>query len=172
MGGPFAVCGARLAWKRREDKRWRVQRHAPMVGPNEGGAMIRIFWGSVGGISVGLGVAGVVLPLVPTTPFMLLAAYCFARSSPKLERWLLEHPRFGPSIADWRAHRAISGRGKRLAVLAIGLTFALSVVLRLPGSVLAVQAVVLSAVSLFILTRPTAPARPAPGPAPQPAPHS
>lgn len=121
--------------------------------------MIRILWGGLGGISVGLGAAGVVLPLVPTTPFMLLAAYCFARSSPRLERWLTGHPRFGPAIMDWRAHRAISQRGKVLAVVAIGLTFALSVVLRLPVGVLAVQAVVLSAVSLFILTRPSAPAR-------------
>ena len=123
--------------------------------------MIRIIWGSLGGISVGLGAAGVVLPLVPTTPFMLLAAYCFARSSPRLEGWLLDHPRFGPAIRDWRAHRAISNRAKRLAVIAIGLTFALSVALRLPGGILAVQAAVLSAVSLFILTRPTAPPEPA-----------
>lgn len=121
--------------------------------------MIRILWSGLGGISVGLGAAGVLLPLVPTTPFMLLAAYCFARSSPRLERWLLEHPRFGPAIADWRAHRAISSRGKMLAVVAIGLTFALSVVLQLPGWLLGVQALVLSAVSLFILTRPTAPPR-------------
>lgn len=128
--------------------------------------MIRIFWGGLGGISVGLGAAGVVLPLVPTTPFMLLAAYCFARSSPRLERWLLGHPRFGPTIRDWRMHRAISDRGKMLAVVAIGLTFALSVALRLPGMVLAVQAVVLGAVSLFILTRPTAPRRITPAPFP------
>jgi len=133
-----------------------------MIDESEGGPMIRILWGGLGGISVGLGAAGVVLPLVPTTPFMLLAAYCFARSSPRLERWLLEHPRFGPVISDWRMHRAISGRGKRLAVVAIGLTFALSVALRLPGAVLAVQAVVLSAVSLFILTRPNAPSGIAP----------
>ena len=124
-----------------------------------GKAMMRIIWGGLGGISVGLGAAGVVLPLLPTTPFMLLAAYCFARSSPRLERWLVQHPRFGPAISDWRAHRAISRRGKVLALVAISLTFALSVVLRLPGGVLALQAVVLSAVSLFILTRPTAPAR-------------
>lgn len=124
--------------------------------------MIRILWGSLGGISVGLGAAGVVLPLVPTTPFMLLAAYCFARSSPRLENWLINHPRFGPAITDWRAHRAISRRAKMLAVVAIGLTFALSVALGLPGRVLAIQAAVLSAVSLFILTRPDAPTRPCP----------
>lgn len=129
--------------------------------------MIRILWGGLGGISVVLGAAGVALPLVPTTPFMLLAAYCFARSSPRLERWLLDHPRFGPAIRDWRAHRALSSRTKGLAVVAIGLTFALSVALRLPGAVLLVQAGVLSAVSLFLLTRPTAPPRSTPAIGPQ-----
>jgi len=118
---------------------------------------MRIFWGSLGGISVGLGTAGVVLPLLPTTPFMLLAAYCFARSSPRLEQWLLSHPRFGPVIADWRAHGAISGRGKVLSVGAIALAFALSLALGLPGMVLAIQAAVLGAVSLFVLTRPVPP---------------
>ncbi|KPQ07402.1 MAG: hypothetical protein HLUCCA12_06190 [Rhodobacteraceae bacterium HLUCCA12] len=118
---------------------------------------MRVFWGSLGGLSVGLGAAGVVLPLLPTTPFMLLAAYCFARSSPALEAWLVEHPRFGPAISDWRAHRAISRRAKIMAIGAITLTFALSFVMGLPMAVLVAQGAVLSMVSLFILTRPSAP---------------
>lgn len=118
---------------------------------------MRILWGGLGGLSVGLGAAGVVLPLLPTTPFMLLAAYCFARSSPRAERWLLNHPRFGPAIADWRAHGAISARAKRWAMLALVLTFALSLILRLPLWVLAVQGTALAMVALFLLTRPLPP---------------
>ncbi|MFN3954247.1 MAG: YbaN family protein [Pararhodobacter sp.] len=118
---------------------------------------MRILWGSLGGLSVGLGAAGVVLPLLPTTPFMLLAAYCFARSSPRAERWLLEHPRFGPAIADWRAHGAISARAKRWAMLALALAFGVSLVLRLPVWVLVTQGVALSMVALFLLSRPTPP---------------
>ncbi|MCC5971696.1 MAG: YbaN family protein [Pararhodobacter sp.] len=120
---------------------------------------MRILWGGLGGLSVALGAAGVVLPLVPTTPFMLLAAFCFARSSPRLERWLLQHPRFGPAIADWRAHRAISLRGKILSVAAMTLAFVISLALGLPPGLLLVQAAVLLLVGLFLLTRPTASAR-------------
>lgn len=118
---------------------------------------MRIFWGGLGGLSVGLGVVGVVLPLLPTTPFILLAAYCFARSSPRLEQWLLRHPRFGPTIADWRAHGAIAPRAKRLALLTIAATFGLSLALGLPALALALQAITLSMVCLFLLSRPSPP---------------
>lgn len=116
--------------------------------------MLRIVWIIAGGVSLGVGVAGIVLPLVPTTPLLLLTAFCFARSSPRLEMWLVEHPRLGPPIRDWRAEGAISTRGKTLAMIAIAATFTLSLVLRLPSHVLLIQAVTLGAVTLFILTRP------------------
>ncbi|MFN3468909.1 MAG: YbaN family protein [Novosphingobium sp.] len=65
-----------------------------------------------GVISVGLGTLGIFLPLLPTVPFMLLAAFCFARSNPAWEQRLLDHPRFGPPLRDWRNRRAISRKGK------------------------------------------------------------
>ncbi|MCA2010669.1 YbaN family protein [Cereibacter sphaeroides] len=117
--------------------------------------MFRILWTIGGGLALAVGIAGIVLPLVPTTPLLLLAAFCFARSSPRLEMWLVEHPRFGPPIRDWRAEGAISSRAKTMALVAIGATFLLSVFLQLPGRVLAIQAVTLGAVTLFILTRPS-----------------
>ncbi|WP_323038141.1 YbaN family protein [Pararhodobacter sp.] len=116
---------------------------------------MRVFWTVSGGFALALGVIGIVVPLLPTTPLLLLAAFCFARSSPLLEMWLIEHPRLGPPIRDWRAEGAISTRGKTLAVVAIAATFGLSVVLRLPGTVLSIQAVTLGLVTLFILTRPS-----------------
>jgi len=116
--------------------------------------MLRIIWTLAGGLALMIGVLGIVLPLVPTTPLLLLAAFCFARASPRLEMWLVEHPRLGPPIRDWRAEGAISRRGKALAMIAITATFGLSLALRLPLSVLGIQAVTLGAVSLFILTRP------------------
>jgi uncharacterized membrane protein YbaN (DUF454 family) len=65
---------------------------------------------------VGLGAVGVLLPLLPTTPFLLLAAACFARSSERWHQWLLSNPHFGPLIHDWHAHRCISRKAKALAL--------------------------------------------------------
>ena len=62
-----------------------------------------------------IGVAGIILPAVPATPFMLLALWGWSRSSPRLEAWLLAHRVFGPTLRGWRAHRVISWRAKAIA---------------------------------------------------------
>jgi len=117
----------------------------------------RVLWLTLGFISIACGIAGVLLPLVPTTPFLLLAALAFARSSPRLHNWLVTHPRLGPPIADWRAHGAIRRRSKIVAVAVMGATLLLSVAMNLSGMVLLVQAVVMCASAVFILTRPDGP---------------
>lgn len=63
------------------------------------------------------GLVGIVLPLLPTTPFVLLAAFCFSRGSARCEQWLLTHPHFGPMVRDWRANRALPLRAKQLATV-------------------------------------------------------
>lgn len=73
------------------------------------------------------GFIGLFLPLLPTVPFMLLAAFCFSRSSPALEQWVVEHPRFGPPVRAWRAKRAIPRRAKWLATAMIGVNAVLAV---------------------------------------------
>ncbi|HUD93440.1 YbaN family protein [Sphingobium sp.] len=80
-----------------------------------------------GFLSIGLGTIGVFLPLLPTVPFMILAAFCFARSNPRLEAKLLDHRHFGPHIRRWRERGAISRRGKKAALVA----FAFSTLLAL-----------------------------------------
>lgn len=83
---------------------------------------LRVAWLAAGALSLLTGVVGIFLPLLPTTPFVLLAAYCFARGSPRWEAWLLAHPRFGRMVRDWRERRAIPLRVKQLAwtMMAIG----------------------------------------------------
>jgi len=119
--------------------------------------MTRAIWAAFGLLSTGAGIAGIVLPLVPTTPFILLAAFCFARSSPRLEHWILNHRTFGPMIVHWRRHRSIDRRAKRLALLLMGAAFLISVALQVPLWLLATQGAVLVAVAAFLLSRPDGP---------------
>jgi uncharacterized protein len=86
----------------------------------------RPLWMAAGFASLVLGIIGIFLPLLPTAPFVLLAAWCFARGSRKWERWLLQHPRFGHMVRDWRAHRAIPLRAKQLATVMMACSSALS----------------------------------------------
>lgn len=86
---------------------------------------MRRVWLAAGVGSVGLAVAGVVLPILPTVPFLILAAWCFGKSNPVWEQRLLDHPRYGPHIRLWRERRAIARIGKLGATMA----FAVSVIL-------------------------------------------
>ncbi|TCM76395.1 YbaN family protein [Rhodovulum steppense] len=119
--------------------------------------VLRVTWGIVGLLSLGLGILGMFLPLLPTTGFLLIAAFCFARSSPALHDWLVNHRHLGGPITSWREHRAISTRSKRLAIASMGAAFLLSVLLGMAGWVLALQAVVLTTVGTYLVTRPTPP---------------
>ena len=117
---------------------------------------MRVIWLIFGLIVLGLGCLGVVLPLLPTVPFILLAAFCFAKSSNRLHNWLLTHRLFGKMIQDWRQSGAISTSAKKMATLSIALVFAISVITGVKPLILTIQATVLSCVLLFIWTRPAA----------------
>jgi uncharacterized membrane protein YbaN (DUF454 family) len=117
----------------------------------------RILWLTLGLLSTACGIAGVLLPLVPTTPFLLLATFAFARSSPRLHSWLMTHPRLAPPIADWNAHGAINRRAKIMAVGVMVTTLLLSAAMGLSGMYLLVQGAVLCAAAAFVLTRPDGP---------------
>lgn len=85
-----------------------------------------------GSICVGLGFLGVFLPLLPTTPFLLLAAACFAASSERLYNWLLANRYFGPLIRDWREHRSIPLKVKVVAITMIWVMIGSSVIFIIP----------------------------------------
>ncbi len=97
--------------------------------PPRAGPVGRVLLLGAGFLSVGLAFAGAVLPLLPTTPFVLLAAACFARSSPRFNRWLYDHAWFGPPLRAWREHRAIPRSSRRLALLVLWVTFPISILL-------------------------------------------
>lgn len=82
----------------------------------------------IGLLSVVLGVAGIFLPLLPTTPLLLLAAWCFVRSSPRLYEWLLNHPRLGEYIRNFRENRAIPLRVKIVSVTMVWLTIGFCII--------------------------------------------
>lgn len=106
-----------------------------------------------GFFSLGLGAIGAFLPLLPTVPFMILAAFCFARSSPALEAKLLEHRHFGPHIRNWREKGAISRRGKKTALAAFAFSVGLALLFSpFPWFLIPVAAALIS--GTWIWTRP------------------
>jgi uncharacterized membrane protein YbaN (DUF454 family) len=77
---------------------------------------MRLLYRVLGYLALALGAIGAFLPIMPTVPFLLLAVYFFARSSPELEKKILDHPHWGPQVKDWRERRAISRRAKTMAI--------------------------------------------------------
>jgi len=75
---------------------------------------------AAGLVALGLGLIGIVLPGLPTTPFVLLAAACFARASPRLHGWLTTHRYLGPMVRDWEANRSLPLRVKWIAITMMG----------------------------------------------------
>ncbi len=90
--------------------------------------VVRVLYLGAGLAFVALGVLGLFLPVLPTTPFLLLAAACFARASSRFYNWLLNNPLLGPTILEWRRHRSIPYRTKVAAIVLMTLTLAVSVV--------------------------------------------
>jgi len=114
----------------------------------------RALWVLAGAISLSLGLIGIVLPLLPTTPFVLLAAFCFARGSARFEHWLLNHPRLGPPILAWRREHALPLRAKQLAwsMMALGSAWSAWV---LPGAWALLPPSICAAVAFWMWRLPT-----------------
>jgi len=88
-------------------------------GPALSRGPVRLLWLLIGCLSVAVGGIGVVVPGLPTTVFMIIAASCFARSMPRFERWILDLPGVGPLVRDYRNGLGMPRRAKRLAVATI-----------------------------------------------------
>lgn len=118
--------------------------------------MVRTSYVLMGHTSLAIGFVGIFVPLLPTTPFVLLAAVCYSRGSERFHTWLHRHPRFGPMINSWREHGAIGFRAKIVATIMVVLSISYSLYrLHRPWDLVAL--ITGATVLTFILSRPTAP---------------
>lgn len=90
--------------------------------------VLRTVWAVFGTLFAALGLAGIFVPVLPTVPFLLLAAACFARSSKRVYNWLLNHRHFGPSLREWRLHRNMPWRAKKAGLTLMSASFAVTIV--------------------------------------------
>lgn len=117
--------------------------------------MLRPVYFIVGMAMVALGIIGIFVPLMPTTTFLIIAAWCFARSSRRAEAWILNHPQFGPPIVAWRNNRAIARRYKLMSIGGMTLGLVIFVLTAHPAWWLAaLVALSLAACATYVATRP------------------
>lgn len=114
----------------------------------------RMAWIAATYVFLGLALVGVVVPVLPTTPFALLAAYCAARGSERLHRRLLAHRALGPVIRDWSEHRAVSRRTKVTAIGTMVLSSAVLLLVSGPGWILLGVAALMTTVATWLWLRP------------------
>lgn len=119
-------------------------------------ALKLLFWRALALVCVGLGLVGVVLPGLPTVPFLLLAAWAASRGWPALERWLLEHPRHGPTVRQWRERGAVPRRAKWLSSAMMAASAVIMGLIGVPVWALALAVVTMTAVAVWMWRRPEA----------------
>ncbi len=117
----------------------------------------RIAYLILGFLFVGLGGLGAVLPVLPTTPFLLISLWAFSRSSVRFERWLLEHKRFGPRLVAWRTHRVIPLPAKLAAWGSMIASLMFMVVVRRPWWQIALAASVMAIGATYVASKPSRP---------------
>ncbi|MFP4545935.1 MAG: YbaN family protein [Methanomassiliicoccales archaeon] len=124
-----------------------------MIAMLEGRRIVRSLYVMAGSISLAVGVVGIVVPLLPTTPFLLLAAACYARGSKRLERWMNESPLIGPYLQNYRRERAMCPRSKAVTLLLLWIGMGLTILLMVDGELIRWLLLIIAvAVSLHILT--------------------
>jgi uncharacterized membrane protein YbaN (DUF454 family) len=111
---------------------------------------------ALGWLFTALGVIGLILPLMPGTVFLIVAAWCFSQSSPRFEAWLLGHPKLGPHVLRWRKTGAIARRAKYLACGSMALSFGLLTQTSAPPIALATAALCLAGAGIYVASRPEA----------------
>lgn len=114
----------------------------------------------LGHVSLALGLIAIVIPVLPTTPFLLLASYCFYKSSERLHAWLMNHPLLGDKLRDYIEHRSVSRRTKITAIAFLWTSLLVSMILINIGYIRVIMAIVGSAVTIHLLSLRTLPDQP------------
>ena len=109
----------------------------------------------LGWVCLGMAALGFVLPLLPGTVFIILAAFFFSRGSPRMRAWLLANRTFGPAIQRWEAEGAIPVKAKVIACATMGITVFASYLLGVRPMILGIQAVLILSAATYILSRPS-----------------
>jgi len=119
--------------------------------------VLRAVYLTIGLLFVGLGVLGALLPVLPTTPFLLISLWAFSKSSLRLERWLLDHKRFGPRLMAWRSHRVIPLAAKLAAWGSMVASLTLMIVVGRPVIQIAAAAAVMAIGATYVASKPSRP---------------
>lgn len=130
----------------------------PLLHPTAGKAAFkakRVGLIALGTLMLVLGIVGAFLPVMPTTIFLILAAWCFGRSSPRIEAWMLNHPRFGPTLRAWRQYGAVPRKAKIAACLGMAFGYGLFWLGAKPEPLVAILvAAFVIAAAAYVTTRP------------------
>lgn len=118
--------------------------------------LIRLFWRTLALFFVLLGIIGIALPVMPTVPFLIAALWAASKGWPRLESWLINHPKYGPDIRAWRENRVVKRRSKVLALVMMtgGYVILWLFVPQVPVWLKTVVGVVLISVGYWLATRP------------------
>lgn len=130
---------------------------APRQAPQAvaGGRLRQLAYRALASIALFLALAGVVLPGLPATPFLILAAWAAARGSPELAARIEAHPRLGPLLANWRDRRVVPPRAKILAGASMAASLAILALSGAPPVLVAGVALILACVFTYLITRPS-----------------
>ncbi len=137
---------------------FQLHRNATRVQHLAATCMTKIFnavWISLGFISTGIGLLGLLIPLFPGIVFLLIAAFCFSSGSQRWHDWLLAHPRLRPPIVNWRDNDAITLNTKGLVLVMLALSVVAAAVLQIPAHIMAAQVCLILAAAYFVWTRPS-----------------
>ncbi len=138
-----------------------IEQSAAITESKPRSRLAKALYGLVGGIALALGIIGIFLPGLPTTPFVLLAAACFAKASPRVHQWMLQHQLIGPLLRNWEEHRSLTVRTKCVAIGSMLLMIAISIWSFSGRPWIQVSLLVLAAIgALTVLRIPTRPQAP------------